>query len=477
MPRTQFETPLDDLATESATKPFDCIVVGAGSAGLTAARTLAERQLRVAVLEAGPAPFLTHIFNTELRFNRQLSDNVRNQSHYSPQLASGKPFGSNFSCLGGRGLFWNGSSPRYRAHDFEGWPFTLADLEPFYDWAEREFRVQKTLGNSRLAQSMIADLVKAGFPAEAGPFAADVPSIAPGTLSAGVASGLGVFLRATGGFITGGNLRVATRVRTDRLLISSGEARGVLATDRASGGQKEVLSGAVVLAGGGVESIRVAALSGVPDNNRRIGVGLQDHIFYRSYQEGPARYDPRAPEAAAVYIPASSQTTQQWEIHAPGRRFFSVDDGTPWNPGSGDAYQLMIRSFAPTMKRDSNYVEVREGDLGSAIIHFTYSDEDRARMDAMKASAAEIGRALGLTIQEERIAEPGSSYHEAGGLDMGSDPATSVTRGDGRFHRVPNLLCADAAAFPRIGAVNPHLTIVAVSRRQASLLADSLTQS
>jgi choline dehydrogenase-like flavoprotein len=57
---------------------------------------------------------------------------------------------------------------------------------------------------------------------------------------------------------------------------------------------------------------------------------------------------------------------------------------------------------------------------------------------------------------------------------MGADPKTSVTDAYGRFHKAPMLLCADAASFPRIGATNPHLTIVAMARRQAAKLAASL---
>lgn len=118
MPKTFLETSIDDLATESTTRPFDCIVIGGGSSGLTAAGTIASEGLRVAILEAGPAPFLSHLSNSELRFTRQLSDSLRNQVQYAPLLAStNKPFGPNFSCLGGRGLFWNGAAPRFRQPD------------------------------------------------------------------------------------------------------------------------------------------------------------------------------------------------------------------------------------------------------------------------------------------------------------------------------------------------------------------------
>lgn len=474
MPHTFLQWTVEELASESAARPFDCIVAGGGSAGLTAARTFAEHGKRVAVLEAGPVPFLTHISNTELRFSRELSDNVRNQVQYGPKLANGEVFGPNFSCLGGRGLFWNGAAPRFRAHDFAGWPFTLSDLESDYQWAEAEFRVHRKLGETRLGGAVVAELQKGGFTAEPGPFAADIETTRPGWLSAGIASGLGLFFRGAAPAVFSGAVRMAVGAMARRVLISGNRAQGVLASESEDGEPKEILAQSVVLAGGGVESVRLAALSDVPDASGRIGVGIQDHIFYRTFFEGSHLYGAQTPEAAVVYIPAAAQDAEQWELHLPGRRLFSLDDGLPWTPTPSEDYWLMIRSFASTEKRDSNSVEVKEGGLGSATIHFDYSKKDEDRKAKMKETGGRLAAALGLTLQEERFAGPGASYHEAGGLEMGTDPSKSVTNPEGCFHNLPNLVCVDAAAFPRIGAVNPHLTIVAVSRRQSAKLAARL---
>lgn len=475
MPRTLLEWTVEELAAESAARPFDCVVAGGGSAGLTAARTLAEHGKRVAVLEAGPVPFLTHISNTELRFSRELSDSVRNQVQYGPKLANGDVFGPNFSCLGGRGLFWNGAAPRFRAHDFAGWPFSLSDLESDYQWAEAEFRVHRMLGKTRLGQAVMAQLQKSGLPAEPGPFAADIEATRPGWLSAGIASGLGIFFRGAGPAVSSGDVRIAVGAMARRVLISGNRANGLLASQGEKGDPKEILAQSVVLAGGGVESIRLAALSDVPDASGRIGVGIQDHIFYRTFFEGSHLFGAETPEAAVVYVPSAAQDSEQWELHLPGRRLFNLDDGLPWTPTPSEAYWLMIRSFAATEKRESNSVEVKDGGLGSATIHFEYSAKDKDRKAKMKESGKRLAAALDLTVQEERLAGPGGSYHEAGGLDMGTDPSKSVINPEGCFHSVPNLLCVDAAAFPQIGAVNPHLTIVAVSRRQSARLAERLT--
>ena len=58
-----------------------------------------------------------------------------------------------------------------------------------------------------------------------------------------------------------------------------------------------------------------------------------------------------------------------------------------------------------------------------------------------------------------------STFHEAGTLWMGEDPANSVTDVDGRFHRVKNLYCIDQAVFPTCGSANPVLTGLAITRK------------
>lgn len=483
MPDTLLNFTAAELAELAAERPFDCVIVGGGSSGLVAALTLSQANpsLHLAILEAGPAPFLTHASNTELRYSRALLQSVRDQVRYAPTLPDGTPFGPNYGCLGGRGLFWNGAAPRFRHHDFEGWPFSAADLADDYLWAEREFRVTTRLGETELSARLLAQLKQAGFAAEPGPFAVDVGTEGVGALAAGIASGLGVFFRRAGEAVAAGTIRISTRTHAERIEHENGAVSGVLART-GDAVPTAIRARTVLLAAGGIESVRLAMLSGVPDRSGKLGVGLQEHHFYDCWFDAPGQFDPAHPDVAVIYIPSSSQDSEQWELHAPGRTLFQLDDGASWAPAATDRYRVMARSFCATDKSAGCRVVPRAGPPGDATIEFPYTAADRERRSATLARAATLAGALAMRsigelpvndIRRFRVA--GSSYHEAGGLDMGIDPATSVTNPSGRFHQLPSLVCIDAASFPRIGATNPHLTLIAVARWKARRLAAELS--
>jgi hypothetical protein len=50
---------------------------------------------------------------------------------------------------------------------------------------------------------------------------------------------------------------------------------------------------------------------------------------------------------------------------------------------------------------------------------------------------------------------------------MGTDPNTSVTNLDGRFHHVSDAYVAGPAVFPALGSANPSLTALTLARRTA----------
>jgi choline dehydrogenase-like flavoprotein len=136
----------------------------------------------------------------------------------------------------------------------------------------------------------------------------------------------------------------------------------------------------------------------------------------------------------------------------------------------------MLRSFGPVETREENRVEARvENKPGSYVVHLVYSQRDLDLRDRMRTALSEIGQTLGAEEVEVEVLTPGRSYHEAGGLGMGTDAAASVTDPSGRFWQYQNLFACDASVWPSTGASNPHVTIGAIARRNATLALDHLS--
>ena len=70
-----------------------------------------------------------------------------------------------------------------------------------------------------------------------------------------------------------------------------------------------------------------------------------------------------------------------------------------------------------------------------------------------------------------------ASAHVMGGCTMGADARSAVTRADGRHHQLENLWVFDGSVFPTSIGANPQLSIYAMVARNATRLANLLTQS
>ncbi len=90
---------------------------------------------------------------------------------------------------------------------------------------------------------------------------------------------------------------------------------------------------------------------------------------------------------------------------------------------------------------------------------------------AAGASADDIALAFPHGRRRDAL---GTTHHDAGTLWMGTDPATSVTNEYGRIHDTTNCYVATPALFPATGSPNPMLTGVALARRTADFLTESV---
>jgi choline dehydrogenase-like flavoprotein len=64
------------------------------------------------------------------------------------------------------------------------------------------------------------------------------------------------------------------------------------------------------------------------------------------------------------------------------------------------------------------------------------------------------------------------AFHPMGTARMASDPSRGATDATGALRGVESLYVADASLFPNSTAVNPMMTIIAVSTRVASGIAE-----
>ena len=83
-------------------------------------------------------------------------------------------------------------------------------------------------------------------------------------------------------------------------------------------------------------------------------------------------------------------------------------------------------------------------------------------------------RLAALATFKSRRDDLGTTHHDAGTLRMGDNVGNSVTNDVGRIHDTTNCYVAGPALFPTVGSPNPMLTGVALGRRSAGLLADSV---
>jgi hypothetical protein len=101
------------------------------------------------------------------------------------------------------------------------------------------------------------------------------------------------------------------------------------------------------------------------------------------------------------------------------------------------------------------------------------STDDNALWDTMDQAALTLAKKLAdddptkFKLVGQARDGLGTTHHEAGTLWMGTDPTSSVTNLDGRFHHVSNAYVAGPALFPTLGSANPSLTALTLARLTA----------
>ncbi len=478
----------------------DVVVIGSGMGGGTFAWALARRGIDVLVLERGQR-LPKEPQNTS-------AEAVFVQRRYKPDdtwyAEDGTPFAPGVHyVVGGNTKVYGSSLPRLRGRDFEGtaypsgispaWPFTYADLEPYYVEAERLYNVHGTPGEFEPWRS-----APYPYPAlEHEPYVAETLSRLRAQGLHPTTTAMGVDLRPGGacircgtcdGFpcrwdaksdaevcaldpaLETGRVRLVTGAFVDRLETdASGRvSRAVGALD---GEALEVTGGTFVLAAGAANSAALLLRSGIANSSglvgRRYMVHNNTHI---------AAIDPR--RTNDVIFQKTACVNDFYDDMGDG-----YPGGTLQLIGKVQASMMkthVTRAPLPVLKpmaaRSMEWLvmtedtpdpvnQVRLDSSGQIRVAWKRTNYDRHEL--LLAKAREVLKRAGYVAVFEQRFDISMNSHMCGTAVAGDDPTASVVDATCRSHDVANLYVADSSFFPSSGAQNPALTIAANALRVA----------
>jgi hypothetical protein len=227
----------------------------------------------------------------------------------------------------------------------------------------------------------------------------------------------------------------------------------------------------VVLAGGCVQSTRLALVSGLGERDPMIGRYMGDHLFRQAVFELP---EPLGEKSLYIFVPPTAERPFHAQLQGMfGETWYSPLHATCYLDGDDTGRNVLFYCFGISRAEEAGrMVLVGDGRTrkGYCIVN-DRSASDTKTLAEMATFTEDVARAMGGKVARTEENAAGAALHEFGGLRMGLDPATSVTDPDGRFWRIGNLSGADAALWPHQGSANSYLTITAVALRNAARLA------
>jgi len=494
-------------------KTYDVIVVGSGIGGGVLADQLSDYGLDVLVLEAGGYLFPTHVGNLPRQhtLQAQVDKNIWHLwdefkvTNYVNAPGSKYGGGQGFN-LGGRSLFWGAFMPRMTWWELDSWPTQVRwDLENFgYDLAEQ--LLSKATISSTYQDQVLGGIAGAlpDYVVRTAPMAIQHTNPQLRSVPGGVFSTADLLMesRLTGGPAGADNLTVNLNHAAVQIETADGEATSVVVYDLISDKARTYKGRFVVLAGGTVESAKLAQHSGLNDANAKIGVGISDHpVFFTHFAIGPSSsyFDLNAAAKImlrhqdAGFLPGGGAGAAPFEdLH---RYNVILELGADFNQGrfiDPDILNAHRDARGNTMiceivflfnaALSDNHTLVHNGpayakpviDMDEIPISV---DEWNQILDVQNRVFQEVGAVplAGGDLVPDR-GGVGGVAHEVGTMRMGTDPNNQYRDGvvdaDLKFVGYSNLFACDLSVFPSSPAANPTLTLAALALRLARHIRD-----
>ncbi|MBE7247144.1 MAG: GMC family oxidoreductase [Actinomycetospora chiangmaiensis] len=487
----------------------DIVVIGTGMGGATAAYALAPTGARILILEKG--------HQLPERPENRDARAIFQRGHFRPKEswydARGDAFNpGNYYNHGGNSKFYGAVLLRYRAEDFDGiahadgdappWPFRYAELEPWYDAAERLYEVRGALGqdptephhNGPYPHAPVPDepaiarvrarLAKVGLHPFSLPLGVDIerwmghaptpwdafPDARSGKMDAETCALLPALEHPN---VT---LRSGATVRR---LVPAPDGRRIQAVEYEQDGEvHRVGAGTVVLAAGAVRSAAILLASregGLANRSDAVGRHFMNHNA-----SAVLAIDPRFTNDAVYqktfgvndfYLSDGRGGPPLGNVQLLGRITAAVLKGTLPKVPEPVLHQLSRRAVdLYAMSEDLPRPDSRVRLDGDRIV----LDWRRSNMTAQHGLVRHLKerlRAAGFPIVLSRLFDSRTPSHQCGTVRLGNDPATSPLDALGRAFDHPNLFVVDASTLPTSAAVNPALTVAAIALRAADHIA------
>ncbi len=507
------------------------VIVGSGAGGGTLSNELAQKGIKVVLLEAGGRNEIEDFVNNEWESFTNISWLDKRTTSGSWRVAKDFPNLPAWivKSVGGSTVHWAGASLRFQEHEFKvrttygemaganllDWPITLAEMEPYYDRAEDKMGVTGTHNIPRLPGNnnfkvLAAGAKKIGYqtvhtgnmainsqPRDGRGSCQQIGFCFQGCKSGAKWSTLYTEIpkgEATGNLEVRPNSQVLRIEHDDKGLVT-----GVVYADK-QGQQHEQKARIVCVAGNSIESPRLLLNSasakfpdGLANSSGQVGKNYMRHTtgsVYGIFDKPVHMY--RGTTMAGI--------VRDEAVFKPDRGFvggFELETlslGLPFmaaflDPGAWgsdfcsamEAYSHMAGMWivGEDMPQQTNRITLHATEkdaygLPIPDVHF----DDHANDTAMRNYAFKQGSAIYDAVGATRTIHtpPYPSTHNLGTNRMSDKAQDGVVNKHGQSHDIANLFVSDGSQFTTGGAENPTLTIVALAIRQADYIADQMSK-
>jgi choline dehydrogenase-like flavoprotein len=490
----------------------DIAVIGSGMGGGTLAYALRDSGSDVLLIEHGdflPTERENWSFNAVHTRGR-----YKNSAAWRDVMARKDFVPGNYHYVGGSTKLYGATLPRFREADFAAiehvdgtspaWPIGYADLEPFYGQAEHLFRVHANKGEDPTDPWRSTDFPFPGVPHEGAmarlvesaksqglnPFSApQAIDWRPGgrCVLSYTCDSFACMVDAKGDADVAAvrpalsaqskNVRLLTNAEVIRLDTDTTGRRVTAAHIRHRGRRIQVHANRFVVACGAVNSAALLLRSasrthprGLANSSDQVGRNYMAHIttFFLAI-------DPRHRNEAIYqktmgindwYTAGSTNQYPLGNVQGLGKlRGAQAKIGQPRVPlpvlDAITEYTLDLFIQSEDLPLADNRVFLSSSDQICLTRRETNLSAHRELIKRMK----KVVRAAGFPIVLTRSLGVEATSHQCGTARMGDDPAISVVDANLRAHDLDNLWIADSSVFASSAAVNPAITIAALSLR------------